>query len=52
MKDYYREKTLSKDDVMRLLDDYYDERGWDEEKGVPTKEKISELGLAEYTNQE
>jgi aldehyde:ferredoxin oxidoreductase len=50
MKDYYKEKTLSKDDVMKLLDDYYDERGWDKERGVPTKEKLAELGLGEYAS--
>ena len=29
----------------KLLDDYYDERGWDIEKGIPKKEKFLELGL-------
>jgi aldehyde:ferredoxin oxidoreductase len=28
-----------------LLRDYYDERGWDLEKGIPTKAKLLELGL-------
>jgi aldehyde:ferredoxin oxidoreductase len=27
------------------LDDYYDERGWDKESGIPTPEKLKELGL-------
>jgi aldehyde:ferredoxin oxidoreductase len=36
MQDYYKTKTLTKEDVKRLLDDYYDERGWDE-NGIPTK---------------
>jgi len=48
MKDYYGERTLSEDDVNKLLDDYYDERGWDNERGVPTKEKLAELGLQEF----
>jgi len=28
-----------------LQDDYYDERGWDVELGVPTRKKLLELGL-------
>ncbi|NPV69535.1 MAG: aldehyde ferredoxin oxidoreductase family protein [Firmicutes bacterium] len=31
-------------DVM--LDEYYEARGWDVSKGIPTKEKLAELGLA------
>jgi len=38
---------LSAGDVDKLLDDYYEERGWEVETGVPTKEKLTELGLAE-----
>ncbi|MEM3791096.1 MAG: aldehyde ferredoxin oxidoreductase C-terminal domain-containing protein, partial [Thermoproteota archaeon] len=30
-----------------LLDDYYKERGWSPD-GIPTKEKIEELGLDFY----
>jgi aldehyde:ferredoxin oxidoreductase len=28
-----------------LLDDYYDECGWNKEDGTPTNAKLSELGL-------
>lgn len=45
LMDYYRKETLAKEDIEALLDDYYRERGWDIEKGIPTKEKLSELGL-------
>ncbi|MCK4683262.1 hypothetical protein KAT59_09595, partial [Candidatus Bipolaricaulota bacterium] len=45
MQDYYKTKTLTKEDVKRLLDDYYDERGWDE-NGIPTKARLEKLGLA------
>jgi len=37
------------EDLERLLDDYYDERGWDVEKGIPTRKKLVELGLEEWT---
>ena len=30
-----------------MLSDYYEYRGWDEE-GIPTHEKLSELGLTEF----
>jgi aldehyde:ferredoxin oxidoreductase len=30
-----------------MLADYYAYRGWDSE-GIPTKEKLGELGLSEY----
>lgn len=29
----------------KLKDEYYDERGWDRETGIPTKKKLAELGL-------
>lgn len=28
-----------------MLDEYYRARGWDVETGLPTKEKLEELGL-------
>ncbi|MEX2707040.1 MAG: aldehyde ferredoxin oxidoreductase C-terminal domain-containing protein [Candidatus Freyrarchaeum guaymaensis] len=40
---------LTKEDIKRMLDDYYQERGWDVEKGVPTREKLIELELEEFT---
>jgi aldehyde:ferredoxin oxidoreductase len=46
LTDYYRKKKLSAEDIERLLDDYYDERGWNMERGIPTEEKLEELGLA------
>ena len=32
-------------DLDTMLDDYYEARGWDS-KGVPTREKLEQLGLA------
>jgi hypothetical protein len=31
----------------QMLDEYYEERSWDIEKGIPTKEKLTELGMAD-----
>jgi len=39
---------LKKDDIEKMLDDYYEERGWDIKKGVPTQERLIELGMEAY----
>jgi aldehyde:ferredoxin oxidoreductase len=36
---------LRSEDYERLLDDYYEARGWDKKTGVPTPEKLKALGL-------
>ena len=43
--DYYRKKILTREELTALLDDYYEERGWNIKRGVPTKEKLDSLGL-------
>lgn len=43
--DYYRTTVLSAADIEHLLDDYYEERGWDRESGTPSPRTIRELGL-------
>jgi len=43
--DYYETATLTKEDVERFLDDYYDERGYDKKTGIPSRKKLKELGL-------
>jgi len=48
MMDYFRTKVITREDTERALDDYYDERGWDQE-GIPTPEKLKELGLEAYS---
>ena len=37
--------VLSRDKIESLLDEYYELRGWDIGTGLPTKEKLTELGL-------
>jgi aldehyde:ferredoxin oxidoreductase len=37
-------KVVSKENVDKLLDMYYEQRGWDQ-NGIPTREKLDELGL-------
>jgi aldehyde:ferredoxin oxidoreductase len=45
LMDYFGTKAVTADDVEGLLDNYYDEKGWDIKTGIPTREKLSELGL-------
>ena len=45
LKDYFGTTALTREDVARLLDDYYDERGWNKETSLPTAKKLKELGL-------
>jgi len=44
-KNYLTGRPLSPDDVERMMDDYYDEQGWDVKTGIPTQERLKELGL-------
>jgi len=36
---------LNREDYDRLLDEYYEARGWDKKTGEPTQEKLASLGL-------
>ncbi|MFC1999332.1 aldehyde ferredoxin oxidoreductase N-terminal domain-containing protein [Chloroflexota bacterium] len=47
LMDWYG-KRLMKDDLEQMLDDYYEERGWDPGNGVPTREKLVQLGLENF----
>jgi aldehyde:ferredoxin oxidoreductase len=40
-------KRLTKEDCERILDDYYEESGWDLKLGAPTKKKLIEVGLGD-----
>jgi aldehyde:ferredoxin oxidoreductase len=44
LTDCYRSRELTREDLFKLLDDNYVDRGWDIEKGVPAKEKLADLG--------
>jgi aldehyde:ferredoxin oxidoreductase len=39
------------DELNRMLDDYYEFRGWDKETGVPTKTRLKKLGLDEMAEE-
>jgi aldehyde:ferredoxin oxidoreductase len=48
LTDYYRKKSFTREDLERLLDSYYEDRGWDIKSGIPTTEKFRALGLGEF----
>ncbi len=37
--------VLSRETINRVLDEYYEVRGWDKKTGAPTRQKLIELGL-------
>lgn len=45
LMDYYRHKKLDKDDLAGVLSDYYLERGWNPETGLPETATLVRLGL-------
>ncbi|MCD4728922.1 MAG: hypothetical protein K8R46_14790 [Pirellulales bacterium] len=45
--DYYEKVSLGREIIYEFLDDFYDEMGWDIEKGIPTKKTLLDLDLKE-----
>ena len=45
LRDWFGNR-IQKADIEGMLDDYYEERGWDIATGTPTPAKLRELGLA------
>ncbi len=41
-------RRLTREDLEGMLDNYYEERGWDIQRGMPTKSKLTELGLEQF----
>jgi aldehyde:ferredoxin oxidoreductase len=48
LKDYYGNAKIDRGTAYKVLDEYYDERGWDIETGRPTKKKLEELDLINF----
>jgi aldehyde:ferredoxin oxidoreductase len=40
-------RDISVETFGKMLDEYYAERGWDIRTGIPTKEKLTELGMGD-----
>ena len=41
----FKRDPLSRDKIDQVLDEYYELRGWDKKTGLPTEERLIELGL-------
>ena len=46
LEDYFGNR-LTREDCEKILDDYYDESGWDIRLGIPTGKRLAELGLGD-----
>ena len=44
LMDYFGTRVITREDTEEALDDYYEESGWDK-NGIPTPEKLKEMGL-------
>ena len=51
-KNYVTEKPLTREDIKRMVEDYYEEWGWNRTTGVPTPEVLEKLGLADPRKRE
>ena len=47
----YKGEVMDQDKFEQMKDEYYDIRGWDKETGIPTREKLEELGLGEVADE-
>ena len=47
----YEGMTTSKDELDRMLDEYYELHGWNKENGCPTRKGLETLGLKEVADQ-
>ena len=43
-------ESLDRKKFLQLVNEYYELRGWDKEKGWPTRAKLEELGLADVAD--
>ncbi|MFC1980649.1 aldehyde ferredoxin oxidoreductase family protein [Chloroflexota bacterium] len=43
--------VLSREEMDKLLDEYYELRGWDKRTGLPSKDKLVELGLGDIAKE-
>jgi aldehyde:ferredoxin oxidoreductase len=46
--DFYGNVKIDSNLANQLIDDYYDERGWEIDNGLPPKSKLQDLGLERF----
>ncbi len=47
----YKDAVLDREKFEQMKDEYYEIRGWDKETGIPTREKLVELGLEDVADE-
>jgi aldehyde:ferredoxin oxidoreductase len=47
----YKDAVLDREKFEQMKDEYYEIRGWDKETGIPTREKLVELGLEDVAQE-
>jgi aldehyde:ferredoxin oxidoreductase len=47
----YEGAVLDREKFEQMKDEYYEIRGWDKETGIPTREKLVELGLEDVADE-
>jgi len=50
LRNKYDDRILKARDLEKMIDDYYEERGWDKKSGIPKKTKLAALGLEKFVN--
>jgi aldehyde:ferredoxin oxidoreductase len=44
-RDYVTENPLTSGEAETMIEDYYDEQGWDRKTGIPGRTRLEDLGL-------
>jgi aldehyde:ferredoxin oxidoreductase len=47
----FKDEVMDREKFEQMKDEYYDLRGWDKETGIPTREKLEELGLGDVADE-
>jgi aldehyde:ferredoxin oxidoreductase len=50
-KGKFKGEVLDKAKFEQMKDEYYERRGWDKETGIPTRQKLEELGLKDVADE-
>jgi len=50
-KGKFKGEVMDKEKFEQMKDEYYDLRGWDKVSGIPTREKLEELGLGDVADE-
>ncbi len=47
----YKGAVLDREKSEQMKDEYYERRGWDKETGIPTRQKLIELGREDVADE-